>query len=111
MIDWNRLISNKELDYIETMILECIYSNNIKSLSSIELYKKFKMIQISKPTLIRKLNKLERIGLIILIKSKPIFADGINGLQDNVMKLVEIKKKRMELVSKYFKLNFIQVIL
>jgi len=110
MIDWNRLISNKERDYTEVLLLDCIYSGEVKSLSTNELYKKFKTLPMSKVTLIRKMKKLEALGLVNLIRTKPLFIEGVRCLQTNVLNLIRIRNKRTELVSKYYKMIYERVI-
>ena len=104
MIDWDRLISFKVLDEIDCMIIKAVYDKD--TLSSLELFNKFRMVNISKSTMLNKLHRLGSLGLMDIVKSKPLFTHSKFELQENISKLLFIKQKRKELVSKYFNVKF-----
>jgi len=86
------------LNVNEIRLLELIYKNkNYMFDLLINDLKKCYHIKISKSTARRIILKFDKLGLISLVKSKPLFINEVIGLEDNMRKVLIISKNRYQL--------------
>jgi hypothetical protein len=85
-INWENLIFN--LKYHEIKVLELIYLPEPKPVTFKRIRMFFLKMNYCEMTARRKLKKLENIGLIKVINSGVLLINPVNGLQNNVIKLI-----------------------
>jgi len=90
LVEW-RLLS-QSLDYEDTLIMKFIYLPRQQTVTFEEIFEHLNRGKIdpvlSKPTLRRKLNQLERDHLIKLIRTKPLIVFPIIELSETNLKLL-----------------------
>ena len=89
-IFWELLLQN--LRFSDMKILEHMYLPEIKNLAFLELEKTMKIFQIKRSSLRRKIEKFDRLGLIICLKSGFLFIRGEFKIQKNMVNLIKLCK-------------------
>lgn len=94
-IDWVSL--SLKLDVVELKMLQMMYSPKLNSYVLDFLFRGVKSIGCSKTTVWRKVKKLERCGLVRILKgTKPLIIEPIDYLEKNIKNLIKISRKRFE---------------
>lgn len=89
---WELLLQN--LRFSDMKILEHMYLPEIKYVAFIELEKKMKFFQIKRTALRNKVDKFDKLGLIVCMNSGLLFVNGEFKLQRNMINLIKLCKAK-----------------